>query len=78
MLKTYKAQIKKDSIQWVDDKPEELNKEDTLFAYVTIIQSDKKNNQSPKSLVDFFRNSPLFDSGIDLGRDKDTGREVIL
>jgi len=78
MLKTYKAQIKKDSIQWVDDKPEELNKEDTLFAYVTIIQSNKNSNQSPKSLVDFFRNSPLFDSGIDLGRDKDTGREVIL
>ena len=30
------------------------------------------------SLVEFFENSPLYNSGIDLERDKDFGREVIL
>jgi len=30
------------------------------------------------SLVEFFENSPLYDSGINLERDKDFGREVNL
>lgn len=78
MLKTYKAQINKNLIQWIEDQPEELKRNNTLIAYVTIIQSKNIKNHSQQSLVDFFHNSPLFDSGIDFERDKDTGREVQL
>jgi len=78
MLKTYKAQINKNSIQWIDEKPEELQKNNSIIAYVTILEDEKKQNASKGSLVEFFRNSPFFDSGIDLTRDKDTGREIIL
>ncbi len=78
MLKTYKARIIRDSIKWIDDKPEELIKDDTIIAYVTIIENKGKAIETPNSLVDFFRNSPLCDSGIDLQRDQDTGREVNL
>lgn len=78
MLKTYKAKISKNSIKWVDDKPEELAKNDTFIAYVTIINNEEKKSESPDTLVDFFRNSPLCDSDIELERDKDSGREVNL
>ena len=35
-------------------------------------------NEPQNSLVEFFENSPLYDSGINLERDKDFGREVKL
>lgn len=35
-------------------------------------------SEPQNSLVDFFKNSPLYNSGIDLERDKDLGREVKL
>ena len=35
-------------------------------------------NDPQNSLVEFFENSPLYNSGIDLERDKDLGREVKL
>ena len=34
--------------------------------------------RQPKSLVEFFRNSPLYGVELDLQRDPDTGREVEL
>ncbi len=77
MLKTYKAQIIDNSIEWIDDKPEEIKKNRTLIAYVTILkQEDKKTSSS--TLVDFFRNSPLCNSDIEFDRVTDYGREVNL
>lgn len=35
-------------------------------------------SRQPKSLVDFFRTSPLAGLGLDLKRDKDAGRDVEL
>jgi len=35
-------------------------------------------SRRPKSLVEFFRNSPLYDAHLDLKRDKDTGRDIDL
>jgi len=78
MLRTYKAQIKKNSIKWIDDKPEELQKNDSFIVYVTILKNEEKKNSTKDSLINFFRNSPLYDLDIDLERDKDPGREVIL
>jgi len=37
-----------------------------------------KLQQQPKDIVDFFRSSPLMDSGIDLEREEDYGREIDL
>lgn len=34
--------------------------------------------QQPKSLVDFFRKSPLRGLNLDIERDRDTGREIKL
>ena len=34
--------------------------------------------KQPTNIVDFFRNSPLMGSGIDLERDEDYGREIEL
>jgi len=78
MLKTYKAQIKKNSIKWLDDKPEESQKNDSFIVYVTILKNEEKKNSTKDSLINFFRNSPLYDLDIDLERDKDPGREFIL
>lgn len=35
-------------------------------------------NRSPGTLSEFFRQSPLMDSGIDLERDKEEGRDIDL
>ena len=40
---------------------------------------DYKKNLKPKNtLVDFFKQSPLYDLPLDLERDKDMGREIDL
>jgi hypothetical protein len=44
-----------------------------LRTYKAIIKKKKKG-----TLVEFFKDSPLFASGIELERDKDYGREVNL
>ena len=35
-------------------------------------------SQVPKSIAEFFRNSPLVGVDLDLERDKDTGRDIEL
>ena len=35
-------------------------------------------SRQPKSLVQFFRESPLADTDLDLERDRDTGRDIAL
>lgn len=36
------------------------------------------SNRQPKTLVEFFRNSPLYGARLDLKRDKDIGRDIEL
>lgn len=77
MLRTYKAIISNDRLKWLDDKPARLGK--NVFVHVTILEKESPKYEKVQStLVEFFQNSPLFASGIDLERDKDFGREVIL
>lgn len=50
---------------------------------VVIVPAEQFNelvakSRRPKSLVEFFRNSPLYDAHLDLKRDKDTGRDIDL
>ena len=40
--------------------------------------SEKPKNDDKNTLVEFFENSPLYNSGINLERDRDLGREVNL
>jgi len=37
--------------------------------------SEKQKNEEKNNLVEFFENSPLYNSGINLERDRDPGRE---
>ena len=50
---------------------------------VVIVPAEQFNellakSRQPKSLVEFFRNSPLYEAHLDLKRDKDTGRDIEL
>jgi hypothetical protein len=82
MLRTYKAIINNDRLKWLEEKPDNLVDKKNIFVYVTILDKKEKEIEEQKenknTLIDFFQNSPLYNSGIDLERDKDFGREVKL
>jgi len=79
MLKTYKAIINNDRLHWLEEKPNFLKHTQKKLVYVTVLDNNppdiKKNNDT---LVDFFMQSPLYASDINLDRDQDFGREVVL
>ncbi|MCP4156354.1 MAG: type II toxin-antitoxin system Phd/YefM family antitoxin [bacterium] len=79
MPKTYKAIINNEHLKWLEEKPVSLAKNKKVFAYV-IIPDEEENikNKNQESLVEFFQNSPLCNSNLDLERDKDFGREIEL
>ena len=79
MLRTYKAIINNDKLQWLEERPRNLNSTKKVLVHVTIL--DRKLSEKKKkkcTLVEFFKDSPLYASGIDLEREKDYGREVNL
>jgi hypothetical protein len=46
---------------------------------VTFLEEiEDESEEMENTLVDFFQDSPLYDSGIELERDKDLGREIEL
>ena len=51
-----------------------LETKDQWEDFVKKVEKQKKEDKN--NLVEFFENSPLYNSGIDLERDKDLGREV--
>jgi hypothetical protein len=79
MLKTYKAVINNDRLQWLEEKPRSLTSAKKLLVHVTILDRKAPEKKKKKcTLVEFFRDSPLYASGIELERGKDYGREVKL
>lgn len=79
MLRTYKAIINNDRLKWLDKKPPDIKRTQNVFVQVTIIDKELPGTDEKKeTLVGFFRNSPLYNSGIDMSRDLDYGREVNL
>jgi hypothetical protein len=81
MLSTYKAIVSNDRLEWLEEKPRNLAKNRSFLVHVTILDKEINNEKEGKdsrqeSLTDFFRRSPLYDSGILLEREKDYGREV--
>jgi hypothetical protein len=81
MLRTYKAILKDDNLKWVDEKPDNLSMINKSLVYVTILDEDipgeiPDREKNTNTLVDFFKNSPLYGSQLDLERDNDFGREV--
>lgn len=83
MLRTYKAILKDDKLKWVDEKPDNLSMINKSLVYVTILDEDipgeiPDREKNTNTLVDFFKNSPLYGSQLDLERDNDFGREVEL
>ncbi len=79
MLRTYKAILNNDRLQWLEERPRSLNGTKKQLVHIAIldktVSTKKKENDTQ---VEFFQKSPLFASGIDLERDKDYGREVKL
>lgn len=72
MLRTYKALLHDDKLKWMDDVPVDLRKEEDALVYVTILdEHDHEEAAQNGSLVDFFLNSPLYGSQIDLAREID-------
>jgi len=53
-----------------------LKTKDQWENFVKKVKKQKKEDKN--NLVEFFENSPLYNSGINLERDKDLGREVKL
>jgi hypothetical protein len=78
MLKTYKAIIHNDRLKWLEESPQNIDSKQDLYVHVTILDRQLQKDKYENTLVDFFRESPLYDSGIDLTRGKDYGREVML
>lgn len=79
MLRTYKAIINNDRLQWLEEKPRSLTAAKKLLVHVTILDRKLPEKKKKKcTLVEFFRDSPLYASGIELERGKDYGREVKL
>jgi len=81
MLKTYKAEIKNNSIKWLGDKPEEKNNNPKYTVYITLLDSENENSNDNKksSITDFFKNSPLADiEDLKLERSDDFGRDIKL
>jgi hypothetical protein len=69
MLRTYKALINNDRLKWLEEKPDNLTHKNNVFAYVTILDNDiEEQKENKNSLTEFFQNSPLYNSGIDLER----------
>jgi hypothetical protein len=72
MLRTYKAIIKNDRLQWLEEKPCNVSRAKSQLVHVTVL--DRKflgNKKKSGTLVEFFQKSPLYGSGIDLDRAKD-------
>ena len=53
-----------------------LETKDHWEDFVKKVEKRKKDDRN--NLIEFFENSPLYNSGINLERDKDLGREVKL
>jgi hypothetical protein len=69
MLRTYKALINNDRVKWLEEKPDNLTGKNNVFATVTILDKEiEEQKENKNSLIEFFQNSPLYNSGIDLER----------
>lgn len=79
MLKTYKAIINNDRLQWLEEKPRRLNSAKQVLVHVTILDRKLPVGKKKKcSLVEFFKESPLYAANIQFERKRDYGREVKL
>lgn len=58
--------------------PQTLTKNGKPVAVIVSIEEWERRTKPKKSLVEFFRNSPLYDSGIDLERRDHEPRKIEL
>ena len=81
MLRSYKAIVTNDRLKWIEEKPPQLDEDRDVYVQVTVLDNKlpgSKQQEKTNTLVEFFRESPLYGSDIDLERDGDYGREVHL
>ena len=62
----------------VREGPQTITRRGRETAVVISIEDFQQLTTSPGTLVSFFRSSPLSGSGLDLERNPDDGREVVL
>ena len=62
----------------MEDGPQVITLRGKKAAVLISIDEFQRLTHANSSLLEFFRQSPLMDSGIDLTRDQDTGRDVDL
>ncbi|MBU1564048.1 MAG: type II toxin-antitoxin system Phd/YefM family antitoxin [Proteobacteria bacterium] len=60
------------------DGPQIVTKHGKESVVVLSLEDYQKMNRPKSNLVTFFKNSPLFNSDIDLARDKSTSRDLDL
>jgi antitoxin Phd len=60
------------------DGPQIVTKHGRESVVIIAIEDYQKLNKPKPDLITFFRNSPLFDTNIDLTRDKSSSRDVEL
>ncbi len=81
MIRSYKAIVTNDRLEWLEEKPPQLDENQNVYVQVTVLDRempDSKPQKKSNTLVEFFRESPLYALNIDLERDQDYGREVDL
>lgn len=81
-LQSWQLQEAKNKLSEVIDEalqsgPQVITRHGKDTAVLVSIEQYHKMRAKRKGFVQFFRDSPLVDSGIDLGRSKDTGRKVV-
>jgi antitoxin Phd len=64
--------------QAVQEGPQIVTRRGKETVVVLSVQEFRKLTTAPDSLVSFFRHSPLVGVELDLTRDTDTGREIVL
>ncbi|MCP4147293.1 MAG: hypothetical protein GY757_06035 [bacterium] len=78
MSKTYKAIINNESLKWLEVKPVILAKKEKVLVHVLIPDDEDMQIKNRETFVEFLQNSPLCNSGLDLERENDFGREIQL
>jgi hypothetical protein len=73
----YSAELINNQINWIGRKPKRLYK-NRKYAIKIVLENEDNKKLTGKTLIDFFRNSPLFGVELDLTRSKDYGRDIDL
>jgi hypothetical protein len=73
----YNAELLNNQIHWLEQKPVKLHK-NKKYRIKVILEEKENNDLTGMEMINFFRNSPLFGSDLNLNRSSDFGRDIEL